>query len=97
MRLGRLASVPGKITTAEARHSDEPPERIGLEQQLAKEKEEVLRLRDLLIARDAELGTALGRLAELEQSSLHSVVPNLRARAPRLFSLASAVLRRLLK
>ena len=38
-------------------------------EELAREKEEVLRLRDLLIARDAELGAALGRLAELQDRS----------------------------
>ena len=39
------------------------------EAELAREKEEVLRLRDLLIARDAELGAAKGRLAVVEQGS----------------------------
>lgn len=37
--------------------------------ELKREQEEVLRLRDLLIAKDAELGTAQGRLAELEAPS----------------------------
>lgn len=37
-----------------------------LEGELAERDEEIQRLRDLLIARDAELGTALGRLAALE-------------------------------
>ena len=40
-----------------------------LEAELTREQEEVLRLRDLLIARDAELGAARGRLAMIEQSS----------------------------
>lgn len=35
-------------------------------------EEEILRLRDLLIAKDAELGMARGKLAEYEASSLHS-------------------------
>jgi hypothetical protein len=38
-------------------------------EELAREKAEVLRLRDLLIARDTELGTARGQLAEREASS----------------------------
>jgi hypothetical protein len=36
---------------------------------LAQRDEEILRLRDLLVSRDAELGAALGRLAMIEQSS----------------------------
>jgi hypothetical protein len=39
------------------------------EDELAREKQEVERLRGLLIARDRELGEALGRLAELEARS----------------------------
>lgn len=46
-----------------------PAEPAQLEAELAREKEEVLRLRDLLIARDAELGAARGRLAMIEQGS----------------------------
>jgi hypothetical protein len=41
----------------------------ALREQLAERDEEILRLRDLLIARDAELGAARGRLAVLEQHS----------------------------
>jgi hypothetical protein len=37
-----------------------------LAEELAREKEEVLRLRGLLIARDAELGAARGRVLEFE-------------------------------
>ncbi len=44
-----------------------PSEDIAAE--LQREREEVLRLRDLLIARDAELGEARGRVAELEAPS----------------------------
>jgi|GEM_PF-6996322 len=39
------------------------------EDELAREKHEVERLRSLLITRDKELGEALGRLAELEARS----------------------------
>lgn len=37
--------------------------------ELAREKQEVERLRNLLIARDKELGEALGKLAEQERRS----------------------------
>ncbi len=40
-----------------------------IESELARRDEEILRLRDLLITRDAELGAALGRLAMIEQGS----------------------------
>jgi hypothetical protein len=40
-----------------------------LETELARRDEEILRLRDLLITRDAELGAALGRLTMIEQGS----------------------------
>lgn len=55
-----------------------------LAEKLAREKEEVLRLRDLLIAKDAELGAARGRLAELEDRSkrLLGRAKRLRARLP---------------
>lgn len=37
-----------------------------LREELARNREEILRLRDLLIGKDAELGTLRGRLAEME-------------------------------
>lgn len=40
-----------------------------LRDELARSREEVLRLRDLLIVRDRELGAARGRLAMIEQGS----------------------------
>lgn len=47
---------------------DSPPmaDQTMLQAELAQRDEEIRRLRDLLITRDAELGTALGRLAALE-------------------------------
>jgi hypothetical protein len=42
---------------------------FDLHEKLAERDEEILRLRDLLIGRDAELGAARGRLAMLEQDS----------------------------
>lgn len=40
-----------------------------LQAELASRDEEILRLRDLLITRDAELGAARGKLAMIEQGS----------------------------
>jgi hypothetical protein len=40
-----------------------------LREELHRSREEVLRLRDLLIARDAELGAVRGRLTELEATA----------------------------
>jgi len=52
-----------------------------MEEELARATEEVLRLRSLLVARDAELGAARGRLLELEARSryLHGAVRRIRA------------------
>jgi hypothetical protein len=44
----------------------EPDDPARLAEELARERQEVLRLRGLLVARDAELGAARGRLLELE-------------------------------
>ncbi|HEX8803483.1 MAG TPA: methyltransferase domain-containing protein [Acidimicrobiales bacterium] len=41
--------------------------RSGMADELAAAQEEILRLRDLVIGKDAELGTALGKVAELEE------------------------------
>jgi sugar/nucleoside kinase (ribokinase family) len=46
--------------------SSEAPESAGLREELARSREEVLRLRDLLIAKDAEMGRLRGRLEQLE-------------------------------
>lgn len=43
-----------------------PSDPTQLAEDLAREREEVRRLRDLLVARDAELGAARGRVLELE-------------------------------
>jgi len=59
--------------------------------------QEIQRLRNLLIERDTELGTARGRLAELEAHPLQPaiVARYLLSRFPRLTGFAAAVLRRL--
>jgi hypothetical protein len=55
-----------------------------LREELAHSREEVLRLRDLLIGKDAELGTLRGRLAELEGGAapLVSIAARLRSHLP---------------
>ncbi len=50
-----------------------------LRRQLARKDQEILRLRDILIRKDAELGAAKGRLAELDDRSAR--VASLAARA----------------
>jgi SAM-dependent methyltransferase len=56
------------------------PDRPALLKELDGREEEILRLRDLLIGKDAELGAARGRLAMLEESSQR--LANFAARIP---------------
>lgn len=69
-----------------------------LREELARSREEVLRLRDLLIAKDAEMGSLKGQVAHLEAGTarllkageqIRSLLPGFVLRA------ASGVLRRL--
>ncbi len=52
--------------TARLNGSSETPDTAALREELARSQEEVLRLRDLLIAKDAEMGRVRGRLEQLE-------------------------------
>lgn len=63
--------------------------------ELAAEREEVLRLRDLLVGKDAELGAAKGRLAEVEDRSrrMTSAKERISSRIPGLGPLLDAVVR----
>jgi hypothetical protein len=81
-----------------------PPEQMAgrdasdLREELDRSKEEVLRLRDLLIARDAELGAARGRLAEQEAQvgKLLNLAARIRGLLPTfLWKAAAKLLRRL--
>lgn len=47
--------------------SEEPESTAALRDELARSREEVLRLRDLLIGKDAEMGRLRGRLEQLEE------------------------------
>jgi len=51
-----------------------------LRAELAQTREEVLRLRDLLIAKEAELGSLRGRVAEMEGGAAPLVMIGLRLR-----------------
>ncbi len=49
--------------------SSEQQSNAELREELARKDQEILRLRDLLISKDVELGAAKGRLAELDERS----------------------------
>jgi hypothetical protein len=63
------------------------------EAEIAKRDEEILRLRDLLITRDAELGQARGQLKIIEDHSERMARLVARIPIPGLAWIASAVLR----
>lgn len=67
------------------------------EEELAEARQEILRLRDLLVGRDAELGTARGRLAELEDHSKRfaNAAERVQSRIPGLMRFGGLLLRRL--
>ena len=71
-------------------------EETTLREEIARQKEEILRLRDLLIAKDAELGAARGKLAELTDHSARFAVAarSVQTRVPGLLRRALAGLRR---
>lgn len=54
------------------------------DERIARQQEEILRLRDLLVGKDAELGALRGRVAELEAGTgrLLNAAARLRARVP---------------
>lgn len=62
---GRMSS---QATSADRRASDGQSDE-DLREELARKEREILRLRDLLISKDVELGAAKGRLAELDERS----------------------------
>jgi len=55
--------------------------RLGAMEEQLSPQEEVLRLRDLLIAKEAELGALRGRVAELEGGAAPLAMIGLRLRA----------------
>lgn len=68
-----------------------------LRAEIARQREENLRLRDLLIGKDAELGAAKGRLAELEDRSqrIAGAAGRIESRLPGLGKLIGTALRML--
>lgn len=66
-----------------------------LRAELARQQQEILRLRDLLIGKDIELGATKGRLAELEDRSqrLAGVAARIEARVPGLGRLVGTAVR----
>lgn len=78
--------------------SRRPPADLGtaeLQEELARQRAEILRLRDLLVSKDAELGAAKGRVAEMDERSrrLAGLAGRLEAVAPRLGRLVGTALR----
>lgn len=66
-----------------------------LQTKLVRQEEEILRLRDLLVSKDVELGTAKGRLAELDERSqrLSNLAVRIEARVPGVGKLFGIVVR----
>lgn len=91
---GALLKTQEKLAELEAGESEDRPE---LQREIDRQREEILKLRDLLIGRDAELGTARGRLAELEDQNqrVANVANRVHSKVPRVFRLFGALLRRL--
>lgn len=71
--------------------SDEP------QAELTRQKQEILRLRDLLITKDAELGAAKGRLAEIDERAarLTNVATRIEGRLPGVGKLLGTAVRML--
>jgi hypothetical protein len=63
---------------------DSGSETAELREELARSREEILRLRDLLIGKDAEIGSLRGRLTEIEGGAapLIAIAARLRALLP---------------
>ena len=75
----------------------ETEDREELQTELDRRGVEILRLRDLLMVKDAELGSVRGQLAELESISrgLMMAAGRVQRRVPWAMRIAGAVLRRL--
>lgn len=58
---------PSRQPSAPPNGSEAPSEVAALREELARSEQEVTRLRELLIAKDVELGKVRGRLEQLEQ------------------------------
>jgi hypothetical protein len=85
----QATSTQPDVTTGSRSAPGDPRE------QLNRSREEVLRLRDLLISKDAELGSLKGQVAQLEAGTarLLSLVARVRSLIPGFVWSAVAVLR----
>lgn len=88
--------MPEQMTATSPGSRDAGAEVAELRAELAESREEVLRLRDLLIGKEAELGALRGRVSELESGADPVVMVAARLRALLPGSLRS-VLARLLR
>jgi len=86
------AAMAEQATTS---RSGEGSDVAELREELAQSREEVLRLRDLLIGKDAELGVLRGRVAEMEAGAarLLGIVARVRTLVPGFVWSARAALR----
>lgn len=91
------ATVIGDQAELRASQERQQEELERLQGELGRQQEELLHLRDLLIGKDAELGLARGRLAELEDRSarLTNALGQLQARIPGFLWRGAGGLRRL--
>lgn len=85
-----------QVTSAGSRPSEDASVE-ELRAELVRRQKEILRLRDLLISKDAELGAAKGRLVELDERSqrLANVATRVESRLPGLGKLIGAGVRML--
>jgi hypothetical protein len=90
--------MPEHATTTETGAQGGSAEAAQLREELNRSREEVLRLRDLLISKDAELGSFRGQVAALEAGTgrLLNVVTRVRSLFPGFaWRAMTALLRRL--
>ncbi len=89
-----LLATQEQLAELEANPIEDRPQ---LMQEIDRREEEILKLRDLLVGKDAELGAARGQLDVVEASSgrLVAAAGQVQARIPRLTRLGGAVVRRL--
>jgi SAM-dependent methyltransferase len=90
-----LLSVQDRLSELEAGGGFD--NRPGLMEDLDRQEEEILKLRDLLVGKDAELGVARGQLAAAEESTrtLQGLAGRIQGRIPGGMRLSGAILRRL--
>jgi len=92
-----LLQTQARLSELEASQAEQIEIRPALLSQIDRHEEEILRLRDLLIGRDAELGAARGQLAALEDQTqrMTNVAGRIQSRIPRIMRLGGIVLRSL--